>query len=369
MKTNPLKASLLYLWLIALLSVAIFAKSPAVPDQKTAANISIPVLCYHRIIAKTYSLYDLTPAMLEKHFQLFKKEGFHPITAAEYLYYREHPQLFPDKPMILTFDDGNKSHYRNVFPLLKKYGYQATFFVYPHAVSKKPNSPFLITWNELAEMNGGGMDIESHTLSHPFLTESATSMDNPRYLAWLDHEFKDSKAILEQKLKIKVNAIAYSYGWYNRIVEEKAVAAGYQGIFSTNWGANAPDASPLNINRKVISNELRLNDLDRYIHSKPLAIDIISPQDGQIFTKPPVNIQFKVLDPNLKKITMFIRRSKLILTPDKRGLISYTMPPGIKPGFYMIILSAYDAQMNYYMSSWGFDYRNRDGSEVAQSGP
>ena len=367
-KPNFLKVTGLFLLLI-LLSVSIDAEKQNTPIQKAPETISIPVLCYHRVITKTYSPYDLTPARLESHFQLLKKEGFHPITAAEYLNFQKHPALFPKKPILLTFDDGNKSHYLHVFPLLEKYGYKATFFIYPNAVSKQATSKYLITWSELAEMIQGGMDIESHTLSHPFLTETRTSLDNPRYLAWLDQEFKDSKAILEQKLNIKVNAVAYSFGWYNSVVEKKAEEAGYQGIFTTNWGANSVGSNPLSINRKVISNELHLNAFDRYINSEPLALDIVTPQDGQIFTKSPVAIKFKVLNPDLKKITMVIRRTKLILTPDSQGMISYSLPLGIKPGFYMIILSGYDAKMNFYMSSWGFDYRNPDGSEIAQTGP
>jgi peptidoglycan/xylan/chitin deacetylase (PgdA/CDA1 family) len=369
MKMTYWKISLFFLMIITITSATLYAENSQTPKQKGSAVISIPALCYHRIITKIYSPYDLTPAMLEKHFQLLKKEGFHPITAAEYLYDQKHPNLFPSKPIIISFDDGNKSHYRHVFPLLKKYGFKATFFIYPNAVSKKTTSQYLITWNELAEMIRGGMDIESHTLSHPFLTETRSSMNNSRYLTWLDQEFGDSKAILEQKLKIKINSVAYSYGWYNSVVEGRAVKAGYQGIFTTNWGANSQSSNALSINRKVISNELHLGDFDRYINSKPLPVDVSSPQDGQIFTKSPVDIQFKVLDPGLKKITMVIRRSKLVLTPDSQGIISYKMPLGIKPGFYMIILSAVDSKMNYYMSSWGFDYRNPDGSEIAQTGP
>ncbi|HBF36624.1 MAG TPA: hypothetical protein DDW50_04820 [Firmicutes bacterium] len=369
MKSAYLKTSLILLLFVTTICATLYAESVGTVNPKTSSDISVPALCYHRIISKTYSPYDLTPAMLEEHFKLFKQEGFHPITAAQFVVFQKHPELFPKKPIILSFDDGNKSHYKNVFPLLEKYGFKATFFVYPNAVSKKPNSPYLITWNELTEMIQNGMDIESHTLSHPFLTETRTTLDNPRYLAWLDHEFKESKDILEQKLNIKVNAVAYSYGWYNTVVEKKAVEAGYQDIYTTNWGPNAPSTNPLSINRKVISNELHLNDFDRYINSRPLAIDIVRPQDGQIFTQSPVEIKFKVLNPNLKKITMVIRRSKQVVTPDSQGMISYTMPLGIRPGFYMIILSAYDAQMNFYMSSWGFDYRNPDGSEIAQTGP
>jgi len=73
--------------------------------------------------------------------------------AAEYLNYRKRPALFPQNPLILSLDDGNKSHYRAVFPLLKKYGFKATFFIYPHAVSRKPDNQHLHLSADDSQMN------------------------------------------------------------------------------------------------------------------------------------------------------------------------------------------------------------------------
>jgi peptidoglycan/xylan/chitin deacetylase (PgdA/CDA1 family) len=342
----------LFLLAISLSSRPLFAVTPV--DQKPdLAQTPVPVLCYHRIIPKMTSIYDLTPVMLEQQFKFFKAQGFHPITAQQYIRLQSEPSLFPPKPIILTFDDGNKSHYRYVLPLLKKYGYQATFFVYPNAVAQR--SAKLITWDELAQMAEAGMDIESHTMSHPFLMDTKFDLASPRYLQWLDHELKDSKTVIERRLNVKVNILAYPFGWYDSVVESRAVAAGYRGIFTVNWGLNSLDENPLRLKRKVMSSQMDLASLERYITARPIAFERIMPSDGEITSQMPV-IKFKFKNQEFHKVNIEIKKDKVELLPDDQGIFTYRLKD-LKPRYYMVIITGYDDQNQFHMSSWGFDYR------------
>jgi poly-beta-1,6-N-acetyl-D-glucosamine N-deacetylase len=150
-------------WMILLITAIIIPTLHAVADSE---NKLIPILCYHRVNPKIKNIFDLTPEMLEEQLQFFKENDYHPITALQYFKSQGHPEYLPDKPVVLTFDDGNKDHYQYVFPLLQQYGFQATFFIYPAMVFEK--SDYFITWDELSEMVKAGMDIESHTFSHRF---------------------------------------------------------------------------------------------------------------------------------------------------------------------------------------------------------
>jgi peptidoglycan/xylan/chitin deacetylase (PgdA/CDA1 family) len=358
MKKNT---SLIWLTLIILVIMLalpsfIIAKAPASPHALVPEPIMIPVLTYHRIIPRTASIYDFTPEMLEKHFKLFKTLGYHPISAVQFLAYLRQPELMPKKPIVLTFDDGNKSHYTRVFPLLKKYGFQATFFVYPRAIKEKSN--LCLTWTELKEMNEAGFDIESHSMSHPFLTRSHISNgDNTAYLKWLNNELLCSKALLEYKLAKKITLLAYPYGWFDTIVESAAVQAGYQGLFTVNWGQNSLTENPLRIKRRVMDNTMRLSDIQRYISARPLALEIITPLDAGIVTSLPV-IQFRLKNPTLHSITISVRSYKTALNnPDKQGVYTFDKITKLKPGFCMVIIRGYDDRNNYYMGSWGFNYQ------------
>src|SRR5881227_2357770 len=76
----------------------------------------------------------------------------------------------PDKLVVLTFDDASKSHFTVARPLLKKYGFRATFFVtegWDFATNKKD----YMTWKEIAQLHKDGFEIGNHTRDHLAITE------------------------------------------------------------------------------------------------------------------------------------------------------------------------------------------------------
>jgi peptidoglycan/xylan/chitin deacetylase (PgdA/CDA1 family) len=77
----------------------------------------------------------------------------------------------PAKPIVLTFDDGYIDHYTNVLPVLKQYGYTATFFIITGTADA--NNPEHLSWEQIREMQDAGMDMESHTKTHSDLRERA----------------------------------------------------------------------------------------------------------------------------------------------------------------------------------------------------
>ncbi len=75
----------------------------------------------------------------------------------------------PEKPVILTFDDGHLDHYTNVFPILQEYGFTATFFII--TARADANDPEYMTWEQINEMAQAGMSMEPHTKNHLALYE------------------------------------------------------------------------------------------------------------------------------------------------------------------------------------------------------
>jgi peptidoglycan/xylan/chitin deacetylase (PgdA/CDA1 family) len=316
----------------------------------------IPILTYHRVLAKTLSNYDFTPVQLENQFRFLKSHGYQPITALQYVKYQKHSDLFPAKPVVLTFDDGHLSHYTKVFPLLKKYNFPATFFVCTSVISKQNSSKTQLTWSELSEMSKAGMDIESHTITHPYLDKSLPNEDYQSYIKRIDYEFVNSKSSLETRLHQKVDLLAYPYGWFNSVVETEAQKAGYKGLFTVNWGTNTLTDNFIRIKRRVMDNTMNLDSLKQILNTKPLAIDITTPLDTAILSKVPV-IKFRLLNSNLKKAMIYVGSKKAILIPDKQGDYTYENVPAIKMGYHMITVKGYDSNQNLYIGSWGFDYQ------------
>jgi peptidoglycan/xylan/chitin deacetylase (PgdA/CDA1 family) len=71
----------------------------------------------------------------------------------------------PDKLVVLTFDDSSKSHFTIARPLLKKYGFGATFFI-TEGFDFRSNKRDYMTWEEIAQLHRDGFEIGNHTLDH-----------------------------------------------------------------------------------------------------------------------------------------------------------------------------------------------------------
>src|SRR5215469_545620 len=75
----------------------------------------------------------------------------------------------PDKLVVLTFDDASKSHFTVARPLLKKYGFGATFFI-TEGFDFRTNKRDYLTWEEIVELHRDGFEIGNHTVDHKAVT-------------------------------------------------------------------------------------------------------------------------------------------------------------------------------------------------------
>jgi peptidoglycan/xylan/chitin deacetylase (PgdA/CDA1 family) len=337
-----------FLFLVIFILIVVVVKIEA-----TAPEESIPIFCYHRVIPKPVSEYDLTPEQLETHLQFFKSQGYQPITVAQFLRYQKNPALFPEKPVILTFDDGTKSHYTKVLPLLKKYGFKATFYIFPNAT--RGSQKRWLGWDEIGEIARAGMDIGSHSLSHPYLT-AREEMDEPQYQVWLEKELVQSKKMLEEHLKIRVKTLAYPFGLYDRIVETAAVKAGYAGLLNINAGLNSRRTNPLRLKRRIVVNTMGPKSLANIMAGNVLEIGKFVPDNGAIVTTLP-RIRFRVKTPGVGSIRLEVSKYLTDLKPDAAGVYSFTIPGKLKPGFYTVIIRGKDVSNRSYINSWAFYYR------------
>ncbi len=347
----------IFFMILTLLIIAspLFTKAQGRVTELQAGSTLIPVLIYHRILPKALSIYDYTPELLEGHLRFFQENGYTPITALRMIEMMGQPEQLPEKPVILTFDDGHKSHYTEALPLLKKYGYQATFFVYTDVISEKSDKQ--LTWDELRVMRQNGMDIQSHTKSHPHLTQALKNESKEAYLKRLINEIQGSKLILEKHLQQKVDLLAYPYGWFNQAIETLAVQAGYQGIFTVNWGANLPTENPLRIKRRVMENSISKAELERLLSARPLPIEIIHPEDAATFSKVP-EIKFKITDSKTATVEIKVRSSIGKISQNEEGFFTWQGLKELRPGYHMIVIKGFNKEDQPFIHSWGFDYQN-----------
>jgi peptidoglycan/xylan/chitin deacetylase (PgdA/CDA1 family) len=131
----------------------------------------------------------------------------------------------PEKSIVITLDDGWKNQYVNAYPILKQFGYTATFFIFSDAI----DTPHFFSWDQVRVMNNSGMSIGGHTKSHPYLP-SITDSDVLR------KEIISSKHIIEDQIGTKINLFAYPFGHYNDQIISIVKEAGYKLARSTYKG-------------------------------------------------------------------------------------------------------------------------------------
>lgn len=184
--------------------------------------VNVPILVYH-IVRPAYPddsagvrALAQTPEVFETQMQYLTDAGYHPISFNNLENHFLYGTPLPTKPIILSFDDGWKDQIVYAFPILEKFHYRATFFVFTNAIGRKG----FLTWDDLATLRDAGMTIGSHSKSHPFLIK----ISDPAALA---DEISGSKRILEDHLGITVNEFAYPFGQYNAAIVEMVKKAGY----------------------------------------------------------------------------------------------------------------------------------------------
>jgi len=126
----------------------------------------VPILMYHYISvppadADIYRLdLSVTPANFETQLAWLRSEGYEGISLTQLVYHLALGWPLPEKPVILTFDDGYRDNYINAFPLLVQYGYVGTFFLHTKPIDE--DDPAYLTWGMVGRMHRAGMDMQAH---------------------------------------------------------------------------------------------------------------------------------------------------------------------------------------------------------------
>lgn len=218
----------------------------------------VPILMYHHLkdLPANASELDLTWTVAPKNFQAqiewLAQKNYHAITMAELnAHLRLHSPL-PTKPVVISFDDGWKEDYEVAFPILKKNNFIGTFFPYTQPLGY---SQITLTWDQIKEMSGAGMDFQGHTLTHPHLMQLT-----PDGAA---REIGEAKKALENHLNKPVVTFAYPFGEYNNVVLELVKRAGFESAVTIDPGYRQRGEKIFQLQRIRISYKESLDDLQK----------------------------------------------------------------------------------------------------------
>ena len=225
---------------------------PVISKPAIDQNAQVVIFGYHRFVNNVRRPdTEITPAAFEAQMQELKNKNISVIPMQDFLAWRRGEKSIPAKSAIITFDDGWKSQYDVAWPILKKYNYPLTLFIYTEGIRPgRFSGGESMGWEHLAEMRDAGVDIQGHSATHsdlrkPYDKVAKKKLSPDEYAAWLDKELAGSKQMIEQKLGVKVNCLAVPYGFHNDHVRDVTIKAGYEALF-TVYGQPISMHTPLN---------------------------------------------------------------------------------------------------------------------------
>jgi len=226
---------------------------------KEKNDAQVTVLNYHKVDDTKIAL-SISPADFEQQMLYLQENGYTAISPDELLANLKEGIPLPEKPVLITFDDGYEDNYKNAFPILQKFGYKATIFVITDFLSCNPN---YLTWDQAREMQASGITIASHTMQH----KSLTALSDEEIRA----ELCGSKAALEYQLKIKNAYFAYPTGTYNAHIMKLVEETGYKGAFTIKYGNVDAASCPFALERvPVFRTDKTFASFKRRIENIPL---------------------------------------------------------------------------------------------------
>ncbi len=197
----------------------------------------VPILNYHKV-DNFYHALSIAPEEFEEQMAYLSENGFTTITPDQLMAYLNQDKALPEKPILITFDDGYLDNYTNAYPIMKKYGFTATIFLVTNKVGHEEN---FMTWDQVRTMQKDGFVFGSHTVSHAALTK--VSHDQAMM------ELSDSRKEMEHQLGVKTRYFAYPTGVYNHQIEEMVKLAGYKAAFTIRYGQAGAESNPYALER------------------------------------------------------------------------------------------------------------------------
>ncbi len=319
-----------------------------------AEEIIIPILTYHNFTQGEGESYKINIQDFEEQLDYLARNNYTVISLSQLLEGLKTRQL-PAKPVVLTIDDGYKATYTLAFPILKKYNFPVTLFLYTDFIEK---NPYTLTWEEIREMTKNNLEIGSHTLSHSNLLRHKENESYDRYISRIKKEIFLSKEILETKTESLVKFFAYPYGIYSPTIKDLAIQAGYEGIVNANGMNNTLGNLDLwSLDRQIIYGNNSFTSFIEVLNQEPLPTSKIFPPDGAVLSDQHVKIGAILEDSSNieeKSLSMKLGGAKVKhhFSPENRE-ISYTpLQPLIKKSYIVSINALGKTGSNAKKTSW-----------------
>ena len=290
-------------WLLLALSLPALAQP--LPSADPDDGVSFRVIAFHDVRANVRASFETSPeatAVDERTFAetlaWLQYNGHHPVSLQQIVDARAGGKPLPPKPVLLTFDDGYRSAYTKVFPLLKRYNYPALFALVTSWLEVPEGQPVhwgdkpaprenFLLWSEAAEMARSGLvEFASHSdamhtgiLANPqgnMLPAAATHRYDPKtgryeddaaYTQRIESDLRRSRELIEKRTGAKVRSMVWPYGAYNAAALKASERAGMPITLTLDDGSNTPTVPLARVRRALAEYDNEAPEYARLLRS------------------------------------------------------------------------------------------------------
>jgi peptidoglycan/xylan/chitin deacetylase (PgdA/CDA1 family) len=226
----------------------------------------LPILLYHRVADGPDDRWTLTPDQFRRQVDHLVENGYYTVGLEQWRNAMERHAPLPGRAVLLSFDDAYADFASGAWPILRAAGLHASLFVVAGEAGgtnrwdhRRAGAVAVLGWDDLVELSSQGVEIGSHSLSHPDLRTLAPSE--------IYRQLHDARLEIEQQIGGPVRAVAYPYGLHDGVVRHLAGAAGYHHGLTIRRSAAGLWEDPLALPRIEVRRHDTLEDFDRSLRS------------------------------------------------------------------------------------------------------
>lgn len=175
----------------------------------------MPILLYHHVgYSQKDSPYYVSPDEFERQMNLLYQWGYKTISVEQLVEAIQRGAQLPNRPILLTFDDGSETVYTDALPIMQKYGFTGTAYIVYNFIG----AGLYMDRGQIRELYNAGWEIGSHSVSH---------VELPSRPGKQEQEIVKSRQRLEAYLDVPVRSFAYPFGAYDADSLNYVKFAGY----------------------------------------------------------------------------------------------------------------------------------------------
>lgn len=197
-----------------------------------SSQYSFVILTYHHVSAETPRSTSVSSDEFEKHMAYLAE--YHSVISLEAaLNGLNNLTPFPERAVVITFDDGFKNILENGHPILKKYGFEYTIFINPAQIDLLDSQ---LSWEDVKKMSEEGVTFANHTLDHLHLLDKYPNENNVQWLARVKQNINIAEEVLSDQLGYSKKWLAYPFGEFDLNLKVMLKDMGYVGLGQHSGG-------------------------------------------------------------------------------------------------------------------------------------